>query len=449
MANLSNLSATERLAQYPLVRALLNRRSRRFAKGMTLNGGPLTYASQREPEPLTLDEEAALTFAAGGITGPILGELPYQSGDVPDAGNGNILMNLMGRTVASGDASHAIIVFVMNDQGCWMMKRPQDYPRTELPALVEAAHRAQWTALYEKGRIQIANQRLDVPRQGPYLPAFNKWSANVAGTTYFLPIAELTGFFINILLAAFSEESRFFLIDERNNYQPAGIAKFGRSKGGHLNDDPSSGFVGTLGYTEDWLLEFTAIEQGGILQNLALVSEALGVGGFAHFAAYPHIWFQALGFRMVDLPFSRTIGAGPLLATLLKLLKRDLPTPTAVGLEREGQVLIKPFCPPYYRNMEEAVLAFLDTKFRQGTGIFRDGGGATAWQDAASVQKDIPNYTDKTIAATIACCDYLYKRYGRMPPAFGPFRSVLAFQAHHLDRDFYDKFYRPEALAAP
>jgi hypothetical protein len=325
-----------------------------------------------------------------------------------------------------------------------MMKRPQDYPRTELPTLIKGVHEHRWTDLFERGRIQIADKRLDVPRQGPYVPPFNRWSANVPGTTYFLPIAELTGFFINILLSAFSEESTFFLIDERNNYQPAGIAKFSRSKGGHLNDDLASGYVGMLGYVEDWLLEFVAIEQGGILQNLALMCEALGLGGFANFAAFPYIWFQTLGFRMVDLPFSRTSGAGPLIITLLKLMKRDFPTPTAVGLERDGQVLIKPFCPPYYRNMEEAVLAFIDTKYAQGTGIFRDGGAATSWQEGDSVQTGIPKYSDKTIAATIACCDYLYKRYGRIPPALGPFRSVLAFQAHHLDPDFYNKFYRPE-----
>ncbi len=29
----------------------------------------------------------------------------------------------------------------------------------------------------------------------------------------------------------------------------------------------------------------------------------------------------------------------------------------------------------------------------------------------------------------------------------GPFRSILAHQAHHLDLDFYEKFYRPDALS--
>ncbi len=46
----------------------------------------------------------------------------------------------------------------------------------------------------------------------------------------------------------------------------------------------------------------------------------------------------------------------------------------AIGLQREGDVLLKPFYPPYYEDMEEAVLAFRAYKFAPGMGTFRDGG---------------------------------------------------------------------------
>ncbi len=132
---------------------------------------------------------------------------------------------------------------------------------------------------------------------------------------------------------------------------------------------------------------------------------------------------------------------------LLQVLKRDIPIPTAVGLERDGQVLIKPFCPPYYRTMEEAVLAFVDYKYAQDKGTLRDGGAASNWQDGAMVQAGIPRYSDQTVAATIACCEYIYSRYGRMPGTNGPLRTLMAYQAHHLDADFYRKFYHPEIVA--
>jgi hypothetical protein len=144
---------------------------------------------------------------------------------------------------------------------------------------------------------------------------------------------------------------------------------------------------------------------------------------------------------------SRLVGAGPVMRRVMKALGKDIPVPTAVGLEHNGEVLIKPYCPPYYRTMEEAVLAFVEYKYAQGRGTFRDGGEVTGWKDGAAVQAGIPRYSDQAIAATIACCEYLYWRYGRFPAGSGPFRTVLAHQAHHLDLDFYDTFYRPEALS--
>jgi hypothetical protein len=100
---------------------------------------------------------------------------------------------------------------------------------------------------------------------------------------------------------------------------------------------------------------------------------------------------------------------------------------------------------PYYRDMEEAVQAFVDYKYAAGGGTFRDGGQSTAWRDGATVQSQIPKYPDHCIAATIDCCNYIYARYGRFPAGTGPFRTVLAYQAHRLDEDFYRKFYKDGA----
>ncbi|MCE3222645.1 MAG: hypothetical protein K0S58_825 [Nitrospira sp.] len=434
----------QNLSTYPLVQALLDRRSRRFAKGMRLSGGPLTFTSAQKPQPLNLEEEAALAFAACGVTGYGLADLPFQNGDVPESGGGNILIHFIGRTVASGDAVHAVALFVLNDAGVWLLKRPQDYPRHEIPSLVEAARTREFAALYEKSRVRISDRRLDIPRTLPYVPPFNKWSANQPGTTYFLPINELTALYINILLSAFSEDFGYFVLDDRGGFQPAGIARFAHSRGGQLHDDPTEGRVATITFMETWLYEFTSFEQGQMLQNLALMAEALGVGGFPHFAAHPFGWMQALNFRMEQVPFSHSIGAGPVKTWLLNLLGKNQLIPTAIGLERNGVVLLKPFCPPYYRNMREAVLAFVNYKYGAGQGTLRDGGAATAWKDGATVQAGIPQYSDHAIETTIAYCDYVYRRYGRFPANSGPFRTLLAYQAHQLDREFYATFYKRE-----
>ena len=271
------------------------------------------------------------------------------------------MTHFIARTIASGDAMHDCAVFVINDAGTWMLKRPQDYPRQEIPELIRTAHEKRLIDLYQKARVEIADDRINVPRQVPFVAPFNKWMTNVPGTTYFLPVAELTALYINVMLSIFDDDFATFVVDDRNGYQPAGIAAFARSAGGTLHGDPADGRVLTVSFVETWICEFVAIEQGAIHQNLGLMCAALGLGGFPHFAAHPFIWPLALGFRTENVPFNRLIG-------LPSGASDDLPVPTPVGLERNGEVLLKPFCPPYYRNMEEAVSGVSRLQIRGRTG---------------------------------------------------------------------------------
>ena len=434
---------------YSLLEAMLRRRSRRFGKGMKL-GGALDYQSQHQPEPLTLEQEALLSFAASGVTGYALAELPYApAARSPTGSGGNIMVNFIGRTVASADAIHAVAVFVTNDEGTWMLKRPQDYPRTEIPSLIEMSQNRQFVELYERSRVKIAARRLDIPRRLPYLMPFNAWAANVPGTTYFLAVNELSALYINVLLAMFSENVGFFLVDERNSYRPAGVKKFAKSRGGHLEDDLTKESFMYIGAVETLLAEFVAWEQGSIYQNLGLMTQALGLGGYPHFAAHPYIWFELLGFRMEKIPFVKMSGMNPLTRKMVQWMGKDTPVPNPVGLEKDGEVLLKNYAPPYYRNMEEAVLAFIDYKYNAKQGTFRDGGEVTGWQDGRAIQAAIPPYSERAIAATIACCEYIYNRYGRFPATTGAFRTLLAYQSHQLDPDFYRRYYRPEAVNLP
>ena len=123
-----------------------------------------------------------------------------------------------------------------------------DFPQGEIPGLIDAAKDNRLVDLYEKSRVRIADRRLDVPRQKPIVPPFNKWSANLPGTTYFLPVNEFSADYINVLLSAFGEEYGYFVLDERNGFKPAGIGRFAKSRGGHLQDDPSRGLTATVGF---------------------------------------------------------------------------------------------------------------------------------------------------------------------------------------------------------
>jgi len=428
-------------ASAPLLDLLRNRRSRRFAPGMKIPSGPFTYTSRHAPQPLTEAEEAALAFAACGITGYALADLAYGPGQ-----GGQMLAGLVGRTVASPDAINTVAVVITNDDATYLLKRPQDFAPQEIAELIKLAQQGALTELYRRSRIKILDGRAAPPVQPGYNFNINKWSLYAPGSSYLLPINEITALYINALLEAFDERMGLFLVDERNHFQPAGISRFGRNRGGHLDDDLGAGRGGTIQAIEFSLAEAAAVEQGMVLQNIALMAQALGLGGFPNFARHEWGWFEALGFRMTHLPASRYLGAPRWGSWLLGLLGKDPMLPLVQGLERDGQVLLKPFCPPYYPTMQAAVEAFVATKFgRQG--IFREGAINSAWRDPHPVAQGIPAPSDAAVAATVAYCEYVYRRYGRFPAYPAPFRTVLGYQASTVDLDFYETFYRPEALS--
>ena len=430
----------ERLASYPLLTALRERRSRRFGLGMKMPAGPLAFASRYPPAPLTEAEVAALAFAGGGITGHALADLCYAPG-----GGGGIMAGLVARTIASGDGLQAVALVITNDEATWLVRRPRELPPGDIPHLIELGRKGEFTDLYRRCRVKLKDGRAATPAEPLFNINANRWSAHAPGTTCFLPVNDTTFMYINGVLEIFNETTGAFVLDERNSFRPAGLARFARSRGGHLEDDPRQGRVATVRQVEQFVTEFITIEQGMMLQNLGLMAQALGLGGFPGFANHEFGWFQALGFRLERMPASRYLGAGKMVSLAMSLLRRNLPVPYAVGLERKGEVLLKPFIPPYYRSMTEAVQAVADAKFGPN-GVFRGPSASTPWAKGSEITGQLPPVSQSAIAAATAYCEYLWQRYGRFPVYLTPYRTVLAFQACHLDAEFYDRFYRPEAL---
>jgi hypothetical protein len=423
-----------------LFEVLLNRRSRRVGLGMSIPAGPLQYASPHQPVALTEDEEAALAFAACGVTGYALADLSYGAGE-----GGSMLVGRLGRTVASPDAVNAVAVLVTNDRGTWLLKRPQDFDTAEFPEMVRMAREGALADLYKRGRIQLSDQRAAPPLDPGHNFSINRWSLYAPGTTYFLPIIETTALTINALLELFSEDMGVFVRDERAWFRGAGVGRFARSKGGHLHDEPRDLRSATIQMVETALLESMATEHGMVLQNLALMTEALGLGGFPNFARHEYSWFKAIGFRMQSMAASRYAGAPRLLSTLARWMGKDPLLEYPVGLEKDGQVLLKPFCPPYYKSMEDAVNAFVQMKFgRDGT--YRGGAQQSSWREADSCATKIPAPSPASVEATVACSEYVLRRYGRFPAYTAPFRTIIGHQVCRVDVDFYDRFYGPDAL---
>jgi hypothetical protein len=405
---------------------------------MSIPVGPLAFQSRHRPAPLTEEEEAALAFAACGITGYAMADLCYAQGQ-----GGNIMGGHVGRTIASGDALHTVALVVTNDQSTYLLKRPRDFPPESLPEIIELGRSGAWLEWYRRTRIKLKAGRSAPPVEPLFNLDVNRWSLYAPGTTYFLPINDLTFMYINGLLEIFGETTGVFVLDERAGFRPAGLARFARSRGGHLEDDPHRGRVATIRLVEQLVTEFVTVEQGMMLQNLALMAQALGLGGFPNFANHEFGWFQALGFTMREMPASEYLGTGRITAWVMNLLRRNPPVPMPSGLAVDGQPCLKPFCPPHYSSMTAAVQAVVETKFGP-SGIKPQAG--TYWRDPAAITGQIPGVSAAAIAATTAYCEYVWNRYKRFPAYPAPYRTVLGFQASHLDAEFYSRFYRSEAL---
>lgn len=430
------VSSNQQLFTYPLIDALLGRRSRRFGLGMVMPAGPLAYKSRHRSRPLTVEEEAILAFAAAGVTGYALADLCYAPGQ-----GGNIMNGLIGRAIGSGDGIQAVALFVINDQGAWLVKRPRELAAADLTELIRLAQERAFLDVYRRSRLQVSASRSAPSLEPLFNINCNRWSLYAPGTTYFLPVNDLTFLYINGLLEIFNETTAAFVLDDRAGFRPAGLGQFGRSRGGHLENDPRAGRVATIELVERLVTEFVTVEQGMMHQNLALVTQAMGLGGFPNFANHEFAWFNALGFRMGEMPASRYLGIRGPTAWAMKWLGRDQPVPYPLGLEVGGQTLLRAYCPPYFTSMRQAVMAVAEAKIVS----FERSKQASAWS-STEVGAQVPKVSDVAIAATTAYCEYIWQRYGRFPAYLAPFRTVVGYQACHLDVEFYDKFYRPEAL---
>lgn len=429
------------LATYPLIRALLDRRSRRFGCGMEISGGPLAFRSSRTPSPISEQETALLAWAACGISGAALADLCYASGH-----GGNIMAGLAGRTVASGDALQTVALVVIDDGGAWWMPRPQDLGPGETARVTDEVRRGDFLGPWQRLRVRLTDRRVHPPVTPIENINANRWSLHAPGTTYFLPVGDLTPMYLNGLLEILNEDTGVFVLDERRGFRPAGLARFARSRGGHLDDDPAHGKVITLRQLEQFVTDFVNLEMGMVLQNLGLMTQALGLGGFPHFANHDFAWFQALGFTCIELPASRYLGTGPLVRAALRFTGKDQPVPLAVGLERDGRPLLRALAPPNVPSMRDAVRQMADLKFGP-SGLFRGATPFTAWLKPDAVRHAVPAVSERAIAAATAYCEYVWERYGRFPAQVPPFRCGLAHQVVRLDPDFYNRHYRPEALS--
>src|SRR5260370_7342969 len=137
-------------------------------------------------------------------------------------------------------------------------------------------------------RLRVRAGRTSIPREVPFVFPFNKWDTNLPGATYFVHVCDLSSMYINFMLSGFDEQMAVFCVDERNDFKPAGVAKFGRSKGGKLHDDPKENRVLPILGLESVILEFMMAEQSFMVHNLSLMDQPIALACWTPFTPPTH-----------------------------------------------------------------------------------------------------------------------------------------------------------------
>src|SRR5262245_52412946 len=109
------------LFSYPLMSAITERRTRRVARGTSIESGPISYTSSNKPSPLTPLEEAILVVSTG-MTGRVtMHDVPAQNVQGKNQFAAP-LINIIARSASSIDNAHAVSFFLINDQGTWLIR---------------------------------------------------------------------------------------------------------------------------------------------------------------------------------------------------------------------------------------------------------------------------------------------------------------------------------------
>ena len=448
------------LFRYPLMSAIAERRTRRISRGTSVSAAGLSHTSANPPAPLTPLEEAVLVVSTG-LTGATMHDGPLQT---PDGSKelGTPFVNVIGRSASSPDNAQATSFFLINDSGIWLIKRLKGTQALsvlkELPPKWKDWSEADWLAVAEVVKHKISDQRLEFPRRFPYYLGWNKQISNRPGTTIFLPVVDCTRAYINILLILLSEpdgERPLFIddwqrfkprdlveaaawaavhlgfVDKEIPYQPVGGIE--RARGGFVNPEINL----PLGLGGTMRVDYEAFF---LLQNLMLVGQGMGLGGWIHAAvAPPYIlqrdpskgWF-GLGFRLQQ-PAKKWHDWPPVPST----------QPNPVGIDGVLQGL----CPPYVRSMDQAVDQVLAEKYdAQGTygdvEVFKQS--YRAKKHAEEFLRNAEHYSKPAIEYTKEICNYIFETYGRFPAHVNAFHTPgIWLQFSHLELEYYEKFYNP------
>ncbi len=399
--------------EFPLVEALLGRRSRRFFLGASIPEGPLAFTSRHEPVPLSELEQLLLVTAIGGNTGwhYLIARNEHYAPTLS-----NYAGTAGGRTFPSAAGFHTSELFFTDDTGIYFVAT-RDAPalgerdaegRLDMKALL-AAHRS---------RIRkVSDKRLYLPPQPPHVEGHNTWVSNQPGTTLFIPVVDLAQHLIGGL--CYLVQNGFCIHDDYNHRPIPGMERFRELVD---VDHPYP-----LSYVEQIILGEGTVELSTACYAGTLMLQAMGLGGWMYdgldrnsvLGASGEPDVPGLGFRYDTDP------------------RWSVPNPTGLPGVFEG------FCPPHYPDMRAAVEAFCQRKFGRGGPFHPETPGP--YKDTPRIRGSARVHDELFKDCVTGMAQYIHDTFGKFPATLPSTYCLMFLQAHHLDLEFYDHHFQQGA----
>jgi hypothetical protein len=269
-----------------------------------------------------------------------------------------------------------------------------------------------------KNRVRkLQNGRLKLPPEVPYVEAHNTWVVNKPATLIVIPVGDLSQ---HVLLnICYMLQNGLVLYDDINRRSIPGIEKF--------KDIVDVKSFWSITFVEQWSLSELTVELGASCYAGTLMLQAMGLGGwmfngidaFAMLGASGNPKVPGLGFRYDT--------------------DDRWPYPNPTGLEG----VMEGYCPPHFSDMRAAVDALCDRKFGPGGPFHPETPGP--WKDSGRVRSAAQTHDEHFRECVALQAQYLYDTFGKFPATVPSMFLIMYLQAHHIDLDFYDAFYRPGA----
>ncbi len=403
------------LFDFPLLEAIFGRRSRRFRLGMRIPSGPLAYASDADPAPLSELERSLLVAVGTGVSGWHFG-IPFGP-DRPDA-HAHYSHRYTGRTAPTAAGFGTPVLFFTDDDGTYLTNTRDVVPSAVREVDGGPDGLADVMAVCREHTVMLSDRRLDLPAQPPHMLPPNLWMANAPGSTLFMPVADASEEVLGLMAMSIANGS--LLVDAETGRPAGDLAPFVRSG---LLDEAKMAPIQLL---QQMAYEACCSEVDFMAHNMVLTMQAMGLGGlflsglnrWSILGAFAEQGIEGLGFRFVDVPGS--------------------PLPNPVGLDGHFEGL----CPPYH-DMAGAVQEFVQRKF--GPGGTYDPSTPGPWRDSPAIKAGVEPYSDEFVACLTEAAQYVFDTKGRFPDT--PTTMVLTgyVQAVHIDTEYYDTHFQPGA----